>query len=102
MSDQPAGETTPVGPTGMNPAPGIQENQKVPIVVVPVSVRVRSYWNTPGETVDTVNVAEAASLARDPVAVARSTATTSIILAQNLAGTLMDFSLGTQTVRDRT
>src|SRR5580658_3153864 len=90
MSDQPAGETTPVGPTGMNPAPGTQENQKVPIVVVPVSVRVRSYWNTPGDTVLTVNVAEAASFARDHVAVARNTASTNIILVQNLAGILMD------------
>jgi hypothetical protein len=33
---QPAGDITLVGVTPMNPAPGIQENQNVPMVVVPV------------------------------------------------------------------
>ncbi len=102
VSDQPAGELMPVGVTGIKPEPGIQENQKVPIVVVPVSLRVRSYWNTPGETVDTVNVAEAASFARDHVAVASSSVSTRNILVQILAETFMDFSLGTQMVRNRT
>jgi hypothetical protein len=40
---QPDGDMTSVGATVMKPVPGIQENQNVPIVVVPVLFSVRSY-----------------------------------------------------------
>jgi hypothetical protein len=40
VSVHPAGESTFVGVSDRNPAPGIQLNQSVPIVVVPVLVRV--------------------------------------------------------------
>jgi hypothetical protein len=43
----------------MNPAPGIQENQKVPMVVVPVLLSVRSYANVPADGCVSVNVAVA-------------------------------------------
>jgi hypothetical protein len=41
---QPVGSTMDVGDVAMKSSPGIQENQNVPIVVVPASVRLRLYW----------------------------------------------------------
>ncbi len=43
-----------VGLTGIKLSPGTHENQNVPIVVVPVLFKVRSYWKTPGETSESV------------------------------------------------
>jgi hypothetical protein len=44
VSVQPPGGATLSGFTGMKSSPGIQANQNVPIVVVPVSLRVIVYW----------------------------------------------------------
>jgi hypothetical protein len=40
VSVQPVGEVISVGTAEWNPVPGIQENQKVPMAVVPVLSRV--------------------------------------------------------------
>ena len=48
MSDQPGGDWTFVGVADMNPAPGTQANQNVPMVVSPMLLSVRSYSNVPG------------------------------------------------------
>ncbi len=44
VSVQPAGLITAVGAAERKPAPGTQANQKVPMVVVPMLLRVKSYW----------------------------------------------------------
>jgi hypothetical protein len=53
------GDWTLVGTTVMNPAPGTQENQKVPMVVVPVLLSVMSYSNVPAIGCVSVKVAVA-------------------------------------------
>jgi hypothetical protein len=48
MSCHPLGEVMLVGLTGIKLSPGIQENQNVPSVVVPVLLSAKLYWELPG------------------------------------------------------